>query len=215
MTETTQVILIGIAGPSGSGKSTYARHLVDYCHSPLTPIMLDHFFTHSVSIDHPILGQIESWEPLECLNIDGFFNLLKQLKTSPMISTDYHRKDININVNQSIIIIVEGYLLFVLSDQITNLFDIKIFFNSSLNECRLRRFRRRHKISDDISDENVSISNEFQQWFDHLVWNEYLKYRDQQIQHADQIFSSNDYEQLDNYIFERLNNIRRKSASNY
>jgi len=181
----------------------------------LTPIMLDHFFTHSVSIDHPILGQIESWEPLECLNIDGFFNLLKQLKTSPMISTDYHRKDININVNQSIIIIVEGYLLFVLSDQITNLFDIKIFFNSSLNECRLRRFRRRHKISDDISDENVSISNEFQQWFDHLVWNEYLKYRDQQIQHADQIFSSNDYEQLDNYIFERLNNIRRKSASNY
>lgn len=210
-----KVIFIGIAGPSGCGKSTYARYLADYFHSSLNPIQLDNFFTRYLLIKHPILGEIKSWEQPDCLNIEDFLNLLEQIKQDPQKITRYHRENCTINLNEYIIIIIEGFLLFALTDQITNLFDIKIFLNSTLSECRLRRYRRRTKISDDILNENVTITNEFQQWFDHLVWNEYLKHCDLQMTKADQIFYSNDYQEkqyhiLNTYIQQRLNQIMEK-----
>jgi len=206
------VIFIGIAGPSGCGKSTYAKHLVDHLHSPLYPIELDHFFIRHFMIDHPILGKIKSYEQPDCLNIKSFLTLLHQIKQNPTTITQYHREDIPINKIEYLFIIIEGFLLFALSDEITNLIDIKIFLDSTQSECRIRRYRRRYKIQDIILNENIIVSNEFQQWFDYLVWDEYLKRRHLQIDKAEKIFHSNEYHQkqytpLDDYIKQRLTEI--------
>jgi uridine kinase len=141
-------IFIGIAGPSRCGKSTYAKHLADHFHSPLDPIVLDHFFIRNLTIDHPILGQIKSYKQPDCLNIKGFFTLLNQIKQNPRIITQYHREGILTNENEHIFVIIQGFLLFALSDAITNLVDIKIFLDSTLSECRIRRHRRQLKIPD-------------------------------------------------------------------
>src|SRR5689334_21740303 len=118
-----QVILIGIAGPSGCGKSTYAAHLIDHLSSSLYPIELDHFFIRRISINHPILGRIYSEEEPETLFIEGLLTLLRQIKHEPEKITQYHRKDISIKDKKYIFVIVEGFLLFALSNELTNMFD--------------------------------------------------------------------------------------------
>jgi uridine kinase len=215
-----QVIFIGIAGPSGCGKTTYAKHLADRLHSPLYPIVLDHFFKQPLTINHPIVGRIQSYEDPECLSLKDFFNLLNQIKQNPEIQTRYHREDAVINKNKYLFIIIEGFLLYALSDEITNIIDVRIFLDSTLIECRMRRYRRRLKIKDDVLNEDVKISNEFQQWFDHLVWDEYLKRRDLQIEKAEKTFHSDQYQQreyslLDNYIDQRLKNLIEYKTINH
>ena len=212
-----QVILIGIAGPSGCGKSTYANHLSNYLHSPLNPIELDHFFVRGVPVDHPILGRVQNDEEPETLNIDGLHTLLRQIKTTPERSTRYHRStnDVSQRNRKSICIVVEGFLLFALSDQITNLFDIRIFLESSQPQCRLRRYRRDARIPPTLSDEQIRLPTTYQNWFDHLVWNTYLKRRDLQRSKAEKIFHSDEYQhhhytKLDQYIDKRLDEIRRR-----
>jgi uridine kinase len=210
-----QVILIGIAGPSGCGKSTYASHLIDYLQSPLYPIELDHFFVRSIPINHPELGHILSEEEPETLFIEGLLTLLRQIKAEPEKITRYHRTDISMKDKKSICVVVEGFLLFALSDQITNMFDIRIFFESTLTQCRLRRYRRRHQIKETISDDQITISTDFQKWFDYLVWEAYLKQRDLQISKSEKVFQSDEYQHrqyviIDDYIAKRLDDIIRR-----
>ncbi|CAF1098191.1 unnamed protein product [Rotaria sordida] len=213
-----QVIFIGIAGPSGCGKTTYAKHLVEYLHSPLHIIELDHFYIRSITINHPILGRIQSDEEPDTLHIQSLVNLIRQIKYEPEKITRYHRNDISIKDNQYIFVIVEGFLLFALSDELTNMFDIRIFFESTQSQCRMKRYRRQSRINDTISDERILIPKEFQQWFDYLVWAEYLKWRDLQISKAEKVFHFDEYRdkqyiQLDNYIDKRLKDLidRRKT----
>ncbi|CAF1083518.1 unnamed protein product [Adineta steineri] len=204
-----QVIFIGISGPSGCGKTSYATHLVNHLHSPFNIIQLDHFFYRKISINHPILGRIESEEEPETLHVESLLKLLRQIKHEPEKITAYHRTNVSIKENKYIFVIVEGFLLFALSDELTNMFDIRIFFESTLSLCRMRRYRRRQKIDAQIPDEQVTVSNEFQQWFDHLVWSAYLKQRDLQLSKTEKIFHSDEYQnqeyiQIDNYIDQRL-----------
>ena len=213
------VILIGIAGPSGCGKSTYAKHLSEHLHSPLCPIQLDHFFYNPLTLNHPILGRTKSYEQPECLDHEEFLKLLHQIKGNPKEITKYHREDAVINGDTPIVIVIEGFLLFALSDKITNLFDIRIFLNSTLTECRVQRYRRRNKIDRTIPNENIQVTKEFQQWFDCLVWDEYLKHRDLQIAKAGKVFHSNEYQQnqymlLDDYIVQRVSEIIIDKTSN-
>jgi uridine kinase len=210
-----QVILIGIAGPSGCGKSTYAAHLIDHLQSPLYPVELDHFFVRAVPINHPELGRVLSEEEPETLFIEGLFTLLRQIKTEPERFTRYHRTDISIHDKKSICVIVEGFLLFALSNEITNLFDIRIFFESTLPQCRLRRYRRKQKIDPTIPDDQVTISTAFQKWFDYLVWGSYLKQHDLQLSKSEKVFQSDEFQHrkyatIDDYIDKRLQSLLRR-----
>ena len=62
--------------------------------------------------------------------------------------------------------------------------------DSTLSECRVQRYRRRNKIDDTIPNETIIVTEQFQQWFDYLVWDEYLKRRDLQISKAEKVFQS-------------------------
>lgn len=200
-----EVILIGIAGATCSGKSAYAKHLVDRLQSPLNAIGLDDFFTHGVPIQHPILGQTMNEELPETLDTQSLIELLRQIKSDPTKITRYHRSDTTINTQRSMIVVVEGFILFALSNELTKLFDIRLFFEANQNQCRSRRYRRHYRVPSHVTDNELSIPKSFQTWFDHLVWMEYLRQRDLQLSQVQKNFSSDQYNhyqygQIDDYI---------------
>lgn len=207
-----RVILIGIAGPSGCGKTTYARHLSTRLHSPLCPIGLDDFFVRVIPIEHPVLGRIKSEEEPETLDDQRLLTILRQIKADPRLTTRYHQPSVSIDERSPIFIVVEGFLLFALSKEVTQMFDIRLFFDATQDQCRMRRYRRRLKISGNVPDEDVRMAPEYRAWFDHLVWAAYLKWRDVQLAQAERKFTSNDYgnyqyDALDSYIDKRLKEI--------
>ncbi|CAF4762483.1 unnamed protein product [Rotaria socialis] len=122
------VILIGIAGPSGCGKTTYAKHLSQYLGSPIPLMSLDNFFTKPIYIDHPILGRIKSLEQPETLNISGFMSSLHQIKRE-WARTPFDQLNPVAEKSNPIYIVVEGFLLFALSNDVTSMFDIRIFLD--------------------------------------------------------------------------------------
>ena len=207
-----RVIFIGIAGPSGSGKTTYAQHLSTRLHSPLCSIGLDDFFVRSIRITHPVLGPIRSEEEPSTLDVQSLLAVLRQIKADPVRTTRYHRPGVAIDVRSPIVIVVEGFILFALSEEVTNMFDVRIFFECTQAQCRMRRYRRHREIPSEIPDENVGMAQTYRDWFDHLVWEEYLKRRDSQMALAEKRFTSDDYDAyqynlVDTYIDKRLNDI--------
>jgi uridine kinase len=212
-----QVILIGIAGPSGCGKTTYAKHLTNRLQSPFYLIQLDQFFYRETMINHPILGELQSLETPDTLDSASLLTLLRSIKQHPDKLTRYHREDASIKGKKHIHVVVEGFLLFALSHELTAMFDIRIFFDSAMSHCRIKRYRRRARIDERVPDEQVILPEEYQQWFEHLVWDEYLKRRDLQMSTADKIFHSNEYQNwqyapLDSYIDQRSKEIVNPDA---
>lgn len=205
----SQVIFIGIAGPSGSGKTTYAKHSINRLRSPLNLIGLDDFFLCGIPIKHPILGHIQNEEEPETLNTEKLLNLLRQIKYEPKKRTPYHRNDISLETNVPIFVIVEGFLLFALSNELTDMFNIRIFFQSTQSQCCIKRYRRSRRIPEITPDEQVVIPNDFQQWFDHLVWASYLKRRNLQMSKSEKTFDFREYNHknftaIDIYIDKRI-----------
>jgi uridine kinase len=209
-----RVIFIGIAGPSGCGKTTYAHHLIAYLHSPLNPIGLDDFCTRSILVDHPILGRIHSLEEPQTLDTARLIDLLTQIRIDPTCRTKYHRSTVSMKDCPSIeVVVVEGFLLFALSTKLTDLFDLRIFIESSHEQCRRQRYQREKDLTKWPIEQHGNKSQSFQKWFDHLVWPSYLKWRDMQMFHADKSFNFNSHDnyeqekqhkQVDDYIVQRL-----------
>ncbi|CAF1119946.1 unnamed protein product [Adineta steineri] len=205
------VILIGVGGPSGCGETTYAKHLANYLHSPFLPVSLDDFFTKPIDIDHPILGHMKSLEEPATINIENFLTTLYQLKND-CESAPLRRSNVAIDKNKTIYIIVEGFLLFALSDDVTSMFDIRLFLDSTQARCRTQHFRRENRIDLKLLDSQVTITDRFSQWYDNLVWAEYLKRRDLQMTNIDKVFKPEEYQNgnytnVDAYINERVEQI--------
>lgn len=111
--------------------------------------------------------------------------------------------------NKPIYVVAEGFLLFALSDGVTSMFDIRIFLNSTQVRCRMQRFRRDAQVNPKLSDSDVIITDKYSQWYDDLVWAEYLKRRDLQMAKADKVFEPEEYQKreytsIDAYISTRL-----------
>lgn len=199
---------MGIAGPSGCGKSTYSRHLAESLNLPFPVICLDSYFKGPILIDHPKLGKIQSWEDPLALKVDYFRQTLEKIKRDWRNSELLEKKQ-EIDSKNPIVVVVEGFILFALSDAITSMFDIRIFFDSTLERCRLQRYRREHKINRDTPDSAVVIPPDFIKWFDNLVWDEYLKRRKDQMLKVDKVFdlgpsANQSYLQIDRFVNRRL-----------
>ncbi|MCC7515689.1 MAG: hypothetical protein IT212_13450, partial [Bacteroidia bacterium] len=148
---------------------------------------LDNFFTKPIYIDHPILGRIQSLEQPETLNINAFMISLRQIKRE-WARTPFDQFNPVAEKSDPICIVVEGFLLFALSNDVTSMFDIRIFLDSTQADCRMQRFRRQTKVDPAVSDSQVTIATKFSQWFDNLVWPEYLQRRGLQIANAEKVF---------------------------
>jgi len=141
------IMIIGIAGPSASGKSLLAHTIVDELGSEHVAIIsedsyykdLKHLsieerakvnFDHPDSLEHDLLSkhlrQLREGLPIEVPTYDF---------------TQHSRKKETRQITKRQIIILEGILLFV-DKALREMMDIRIFMDTSLDVCLLRRIKR-------------------------------------------------------------------------
>jgi len=141
------IMIIGIAGPSASGKSLLAHTIVDELGSEQVAIIsedayykdLKHLSVEErakVNFDHP-----------NSLEHELLSKHLKQLREGLPINvptydfTQHERKKETRHITKRRIIILEGILLFV-DKALREIMDIRIFMDTSLDICLLRRIKR-------------------------------------------------------------------------
>jgi len=158
-------IIIGISGPSASGKSLLANTIVDELGtSEVTVISEDSYykdldgipieerakinFDHPDSLDHDLLLQhLQALQRNEAIEV-------------PIYDHSKHQRSIETRcVGKHHIIVLEGILLFV-EKELREIMDIKIFMDTSLDICLLRRLRR------DIIERERTLESVMQQYHD-------------------------------------------------
>lgn len=157
------VVIIGIAGPSGSGKSLLASTIVNELgSSKVVVISEDSYykdlgdmpfkvraelnFDHPDSLDHSLLvqhlGLLQSCQQVAIPQYDH--------------STHARLKETRIIKNHTIIVL-EGILLFV-EPELRNLMDMRIFVDTPLDICFIRRLER------DIAERQRSVHSIIKQY---------------------------------------------------
>lgn len=160
---TDKVIIIGISGPSASGKSLLAKTIVNEIGSDQVVVIpedsyyknLDHLsmeersktnFDHPDAFDHQLLlDQLQMLKRGESINVPQYD------------FTEHKRKNESQKVGKHRIIILEGILLFV-DEALRRELDIKIFMDTALDICLLRRLRR------DIIERERSLESVMEQY---------------------------------------------------
>ncbi len=154
-------IIIGIAGASGSGKSTVRKVIVERIEEDVSYIKHDSYYKDisilekdkiEINFDHP--------DSLETSHLVEHLRSLKHNIPVQMPTYDYKtnkRKMEKILIRPTKVVIVEGILLFV-EKELRDLLDIKIFVDTDLDECILRRLQR------DISERGRSLEGIIKQY---------------------------------------------------
>ena len=156
--------IIGIAGGTGSGKSTFTNRLKDYFGDKVTVTYHDNYYAphddqtfkerQTINYDHP-----------DALETDLLVKHLKELREGHSIEcpvydfTQHNRSQETIVIKPSHVIIVEGILIFQ-SQELRDIFDIKIFVEADADERILRRVLRdmneRGRKLDDIIEQYLT-----------------------------------------------------------
>lgn len=179
------MIIIGISGASASGKSLLANTIVKELGSDQVVIISedayykDHSnlpfeerakinYDHPDSFDHELLYQhlirLQQGESVEV----------------PIYNHSLHaREKETITVGRHAIIVLEGILLFV-EPKLRELMDIRIFMETSLDICLMRRVKR------DIKERGRSLDSVLKQYVD-TVRPMYLQFIDPSKRYADLI----------------------------
>lgn len=158
-----KIIIIGIAGASGSGKSLLANTIVSELGSDQVAVISEdaYYKDHSdipfnertkINYDHP-----------NSLDHDLMHLHLTTLQQGKNVQVPLYNHSLHIReketrkIGQHTIIVVEGILLFV-EKKIRDLMDIRIFMDTPLDICLIRRLRR------DIHERSRSIESILQQY---------------------------------------------------
>ncbi|OGT26747.1 MAG: uridine kinase [Gammaproteobacteria bacterium RIFCSPLOWO2_02_FULL_42_14] len=178
-------IIIGISGASASGKSLLANTLVNELGSDQVAVIeedcyykdLNHLpfeeraktnFDHPESLDHKLLishlRELQQGNPVEIPQYD--FSL-------------HQRKKETRNIGRHRIIVLEGILLFV-DQQLRKLMDIRIFMDTALDVCLIRRLKR------DLFERDRSLESVLEQ-YQNTVRPMYLQFIEPSKRYADVI----------------------------
>ena len=141
------VIIIGIAGPSASGKSLLAKTIVEELGSSRVAVISeDCYYRDLRSLSMEQREQVNFDHP-DAFDHDLLLQHLQQLRQGQQVQVpqyDYSqhaRSDDTVTVKDHWIIVLEGILLF--SDQrLREQMDMRIFMDSALDTCLIRRLRR-------------------------------------------------------------------------
>jgi len=154
------IIMLGIAGGSGSGKTYLARRL------GYKTISIDDYY---IGIDNMKDNNFDHPKALDLKLLRKHLVMLKKSKPiiKPVYSFITHKRDGYEKIGPDKIMIVEG--LFALNKMISDVFDIKIFVDSS-KERRLQR-----RIKRDIN-ERGRISESIKMVFDTVAEPMYIKH---------------------------------------
>lgn len=178
-------IIIGISGPSASGKTLLANTLVSEMGSnEVVVIPEDAYYKDNshlpfedrekINYDHP-----DSFDhDLLCQHLVDL-QMKKDIDIPIYDYTEHLRKKETKRINASSIIIIEGILLLAVP-KLREIMDIKIFMNTSLDICLIRRLKR------DINERGRSLEsvlNQYQQTVRPMYW----QFVEPSSQHADLI----------------------------
>lgn len=156
-------IIIGISGPSASGKSLLANTLVDDLgSSQVVVVSEDAYYRNQGDIDYDARCKTNYDHP-NSLEHDLMHKHLQQLQSGEAVDipqydyTVHNRSEKTRHIGQHRIIVVEGILLFV-EDYLRDIMDIRIFMDTPLDICLLRRLKR------DIIERERSLESVMQQY---------------------------------------------------
>lgn len=176
-------IIIGISGASASGKSLLANTIVSELGSEQVAVISeDSYYKDLVS------KPLEEREKVNFDHPDAFDHqlLLKHLKALqngeyvdvPIYDfTKHERSKETRRVGQHTIIVLEGILLFV-EAYLRNIMDIRIFMDTALDTCLLRRIRR------DVMERDRSLKSVIDQ-YEETVRPMYLQFIEPSKRYAD------------------------------
>lgn len=178
-------IIIGISGASASGKSLLANTIVNELGSDQVAIISEdaYYKDHSnipfeerakVNYDHP-----------DAFDHELLYHHLMQLQEGksieiPIYNHSMHTREKETRcVGKHTIIVLEGILLFV-EKNLRELMDIRIFMETSLDICLMRRLKR------DIKERGRSLDSVLKQ-YEETVRPMYLQFIDPSKRYADLI----------------------------
>lgn len=181
-----KAIIIGISGASASGKSLLANTIVNELGSDqVVVISEDAYYKDHSNIPFEERAKINYDHP-NALDHSLLFQHLQQLQDLapeqtvevPIYNHSMHiREQQTRKIGQHRIIVLEGILLFV-EQKLRELMDIRIFMETALDICLIRRMKR------DISERNRSLDSVIKQ-YEETVRPMYLQFIEPSKRYAD------------------------------
>jgi uridine kinase len=179
------IIIIGISGASASGKSLLANTIVNELGSDQVVIVSeDSYYKDHSNIPFEERAEINYDHP-EAFDHELLYHHLIQLQQGKSIEIPIYnhamhtREKETRSVGNHAIIVLEGILLFV-EKKLRELMDIRIFMETSLDICLIRRLKR------DIKERGRSLDSVLKQYED-TVRPMYLQFIDPSKRYADLI----------------------------
>jgi uridine kinase len=176
-------IIIGISGASASGKSLLANTIVNELGSDqVVVISEDSYYKDHSTIPFEQRALINYDHP-NALDHELLFQHLQQLQQGETVEVPIysHAKHIREKETRTIgrhtIIVLEGILLFV-EKKLRDLMDIRIFMETALDICLIRRLKR------DMKDRGRSLDNVLKQ-YEETVRPMYLQFIEPSKRYAD------------------------------
>lgn len=180
-----KIIIIGIAGASASGKSLLANTIVNELGSDqVVVISEDSYYKDHSDIPFEERTKINYDHP-NSMDHELLYEHLLQLQDGktvniPIYNHSLHTRDENTRkIGQHIIIVLEGILLFD-DRKLRELMDIRIFMETALDVCLIRRLKR------DIKERGRNLDNVLKQ-YEETVRPMYLQFIEPTKRYADLI----------------------------
>lgn len=178
-------IIIGISGASASGKSLLANTIVNELGSDQVVIISeDSYYKNHCNIPFEERAKINYDHP-DAFDHGLLYQHLIELQEGKSIEVPLYNHSLHIReketrpVGQHAIIVLEGILLFV-EPALRELMDIRIYMETSLDICLIRRLKR------DIKERGRSLDSVLKQYED-TVRPMYLQFIDPSKRYADLI----------------------------
>lgn len=180
---TQKTIIIGIAGASASGKSLLANTIVNELGSDqVVVISEDSYYKDHSNIPFEERERINYDHP-NSLDHELLYQHLQQLQKGqpvdvPIYNHAMHLRDKNTRqIGQHTIIVLEGILLFV-EKKLRETMDIRIFMETALDICLIRRMKR------DMNERGRSLDSVILQ-YEETVRPMYLQFIEPSKRYAD------------------------------
>lgn len=179
------LIIIGIAGASASGKSLLANTIVNELGSEqVVVISEDSYYKDHSSIPFEERAKINYDHP-DSFDHNLLHDHLQLLQKGQSIDVPVYNHSMHIRdkqtrrIGQHSIIVLEGIMLFV-EQKIREIMDIRIFMETALDICLIRRLKR------DIKERGRSLDSVLKQ-YEETVRPMYLQFIDPSKRYADLI----------------------------
>jgi uridine kinase len=141
------MLIIGIAGGTGSGKTTVVNQIIKELPTDEVCVMSqDSYYKETINLSYEERKKINFDHP-RAIDFELLIEHLKELKRGQTINqpvysfVTHNRTEDFLKTHPRKVVIVEGILIFN-SEELRNLFEIKIFVHAETDERLIRRVRR-------------------------------------------------------------------------